>query len=212
MFLMENERAIGTKQIDYTERLQNLQGVWWKRIVDVQMPWKIELARLNMGRTLDVGCGIGRNLLNLKGNGVGIDHNEHSVEVAKHRGLKAFLPDEFVKSEYAKPNQFDSMLLSHVAEHLIEKETISLLLTYLPYLTQEAKIVIVTPQESGFTSDPTHTEFVDFESSKRILLSIGFAATKCYSFPFPRFFGRFFKYNSFTVVGFRQSSLLAVND
>ena len=44
---------------------------------------------------LDVGCGIGRNLHHLDGNGVGVDLNPHSVQVARQQGLTAYTTDEF---------------------------------------------------------------------------------------------------------------------
>lgn len=72
-----------TKNQSYSERLLNKQTAKWKEILDVQAPYRWNLQRLNLGFTLDIGCGIGRNLINLKGNGIGIDHNFHSVEVCR---------------------------------------------------------------------------------------------------------------------------------
>ncbi len=45
------------------------------------------LTRINPGFVLDVGCGLGRNLANIGGYGVGVDHNSESVAVACSRGL-----------------------------------------------------------------------------------------------------------------------------
>ena len=45
-----------------------------------------------MGFVLEVGCGIGRNLLSLRKIGIeaiGVDHNAHSVEEAVRRGFNA---------------------------------------------------------------------------------------------------------------------------
>ena len=62
----------------YTDRLQRITGRGWKRFVPD--PYRWNLRRLKLGRTLDVGCGIGRCLAFIDGNGVGVDHNEKSVE------------------------------------------------------------------------------------------------------------------------------------
>jgi len=83
---------ISTKNEDYTKRLLD-QSVWWKRILDVQRPYRIHLQRLNLGCVLEIGCGIGRNLINLGKDtrSIGIDHNPNSVAVAVSRGLVALL-------------------------------------------------------------------------------------------------------------------------
>ena len=53
---------------DYTKRLVDKQFVWWKELLDVQRPYRYNINKLDLGFTLDLGCGIGRNLLHIKGN------------------------------------------------------------------------------------------------------------------------------------------------
>jgi hypothetical protein len=50
----------------------------------------------------DVGCGLGRNLGHLDGNGVGVDHNAESVAIAQSRGLRAFR-NEMVRGRARTP-------------------------------------------------------------------------------------------------------------
>ena len=59
-----------------------LQTARWKQWLDVQAPFRWNLRRLDPGFTLDIGCGIGRNLLHLPRQGVGVDTNEHCVRAA----------------------------------------------------------------------------------------------------------------------------------
>src|SRR3954470_22543342 len=115
---MPDESPADTRGAAYTDRLNRLESVWWKRLLDVQRPYRWNLQRLQLGFTLDVGCGVGRNLINLDGNGVGVDHNESSVAEARSRGLVALTPGEFATSEFARPQRFDSLLLAHVVEHM----------------------------------------------------------------------------------------------
>lgn len=63
----ENPNSSGqlTAGADYAERLQTLETKRWKTLLDVQRPYRWNLRRLDLKRTLDVGCGIGRNLRNL---------------------------------------------------------------------------------------------------------------------------------------------------
>jgi len=192
-----------TSDTDYTARLITEGDVWWKRALDVQAPYRWNLRRLKLGFTLEIGCGVGRNLAHL-GGGVGIDHNPSSVEVARSRGHNAFLPAEFEQTKLNAPETFDGILLSHVVEHMTEAEAASLLTTYLHLLRPQGRVVLITPQEIGFTSDPTHVQFMDFDSLRRIAGRSGLATQKQYSFPFPRFAGRLFKYNEFVSISVKQ--------
>src|SRR6185503_19361862 len=75
-----------TSGADYTARLSSLGDQWWKRALDVQAPYRWNLRRLELGFTLDIGCGLGRNLKHLEGRGVGIDHNQTSIDIARAAG------------------------------------------------------------------------------------------------------------------------------
>ena len=189
-----------TTDYEYSERLLREEVVWWKRLLDVQLPYRWNLRRLNLGFTLDLGCGLGRNLRNLNGNGVGIDHNPRSVEIARSRGLRAFTPEEFLESEFNRLESFDSILLSHVAEHMLENDVVVLLGDHTPLLKRRGLVVLITPQECGYRSDPTHVQFMDFASLRRITSETGLLFVREFSFPFPRVIGRVFRYNEFVCV------------
>jgi SAM-dependent methyltransferase len=184
----------------YSKRLVRLQRGWWKRALSVQAPYRLSLRRLKLGFTLDLGSGIGRNLVNLDGNGVGVDHNADSVRVAVTRGLTAYTPEEFAQSVFAHPGVFDSLLMAHVVEHLTHAKAVKLLQDYLPFVKGGGKVVLITPQERGFRSDSTHLRFVDFEALEATAREAGLGAERRYSFPFPRQFGRLFTYNEFVLV------------
>jgi SAM-dependent methyltransferase len=189
-----------TKNKSYTDRLSKKQSVWWKRILSVQALYRWNLRRLGPGFTLEIGCGLGRNLAHLGGNGIGIDHNPYSVQAARSIGLQAFTPEEFQDSEFYVPASFDSILLSHVAEHMTEREAVILLTNYLHLLKPEGQVILSTPQECGYRSDKTHVQFMDFERLSNIATRADLARVKEYSFPFPRIFGRVFKYNEFVSI------------
>lgn len=190
-----------TADADYTARLNQLQNVWWKRALDVQAPYRWNLRRLRLGRTLDIGCGIGRNLANLPPGSVGVDHNPYSVVVARARGLEAFVPDEFSGSSYAKVGTFDSLLLAHVVEHMPFSVAVELLKSYSPLIKPHGRVVLIAPQEAGFRSDATHVEWFDFDRLRECVTAAAMQPVRAYSFPFPRFVGRVFQYNEFVVIG-----------
>ena len=192
---------LDTQNVQYTQRLVKLEPRW-KRLLDVQRPYRLHLRRLQLGFVLDIGCGLGRNLVNLGGKdaGVGVDHNRHSIEHAKTRGLTAFTPEEFRQSSYAREETFDAIILTHVAEHMCREDAVALIEEYLPYLRSCGRVVLITPQERGFRSDPTHVMLMDFEELATIANNVGLKVDSQYSFPFPRIIGRVFKYNEFVTI------------
>jgi 2-polyprenyl-3-methyl-5-hydroxy-6-metoxy-1,4-benzoquinol methylase len=195
--------AGGTGDGAYTRRLVRLESSWWKRALDVQRPYRWHLRRLRLGFVLDVGCGLGRNLLNLVklgGSGVGVDHNVESVAAARARQLTAYTPEEFAASSYARPGRFDSLLLSHVVEHLYFDDALALVRQYLPYLRSGGQVVFITPQEAGHASDPTHVLFTDLPALERLAGALQLVPVRGYSFPFPRPAGKVFKYNEFVLL------------
>jgi SAM-dependent methyltransferase len=196
-----------TAKTSYTELLLKKQASWWKRILDVQAPYRWNLQHLKPGFTLEIGCGVGRNLINLKGNGVGVDHNASSIAETKERGFTAFTPEEFERSAFSKPDQFDSLLLAHVAEHMTQRELVNLLDKYLACLKPKGKLIVITPQELGYKSDPTHVEFMDFAKLRRCSDELGLTFSHAYSFPFPRFLGRLFTYNEFVSVAIKPENI-----
>ena len=190
-----------TKSGAYAARLRRREDARWKRLLNVQAPYRWNLRRLQLGFTLDVGCGLGRNLYALEG--VGVDHNAEAVAVACRRGFVAFTPDDFQESEYATPGRFDSLLLAHVVEHMRHGQASDLIADYLPFVRSGGRVVLIAPQESGYRSDPTHVEFMDESALRSLLGANGVAVEREYSFPFVRPIGRFLRYNEFVTVGRR---------
>jgi len=202
---MTNTQTISQKPTDtasesYTTRLKNLSGSRWKQILNVQAPYQWNLRRLKLGRTLDIGCGIGRNMGAMGADSVGVDHNEHSVEHCKQAGFEAYSPAEFFKRYDHSQASFDSILIAHVFEHLTAEQDVDILRQYLPFLKPGGKVVIITPQEAGYASDASHVEFMPFSKVEQVVKEAGLSTSKYYSFPFPRVVGHVFKYNEFVFV------------
>jgi 2-polyprenyl-3-methyl-5-hydroxy-6-metoxy-1,4-benzoquinol methylase len=177
---------------DYALRLKQLQRAAWKRFVDVQAPYRANLQRLRRGLTLDVGCGVGRNLRNLGENVVGIDPNRDCVAAARAEGFLAYAPHELPEM------MFDTLLFAHVLEHVAEPQ--DLVHSYLPRLRPGGQVILITPQEAGYASDPTHVHFLDFDGLTDVVEKTGLQSRRAFSFPFPRWVGPLFAYNEFVVV------------
>jgi 2-polyprenyl-3-methyl-5-hydroxy-6-metoxy-1,4-benzoquinol methylase len=197
---MENGGGGSTAGKDYAQRIARLSLTRWKQVLNVQAVYRWNIRRLHLGRTLDVGCGLGRNLEHLGSNAVGVDHNAVSIAVARSRGLRAYTCEEFAQSPDAVPGSYDSLLFAHVLEHLDRDHAVGLLKQYLPYLEPGGHVVVITPQERGFRSDTTHVTFIDFASQRLIATAAGLDIIRQFSFPLPRVAGRLFVYNEFVAV------------
>lgn len=191
---------------EYARRLEGAVALTgWRRYVDPQIPYRWNIRRLQLGRVLDVGCGVGRNLAHLDGNGVGVDHNPTSVNLARQRGLVAYTPDEFARSPQAVAGSFDTLLCAHVLEHLDETDARALLTDYLPFVRPGGRVVAICPQQRGQASDPTHLTFFDPATLQALLTSVGLVVQSTRSFPLPAAAGRWFTHNE-TIVVTRQST------
>ena len=186
-----------TASADYARRLQRIEGRWWKRLLGVQLPYRWNLRRQQLGRTLDVGCGIGRNLAWLAPGSVGVDHNVEAVAVARQRGLRALTVTEWLQQGRAVDGAFDSLLLAHLLEHLEAEEARAVLEQYLPWLKPGGTVFLVCPQEAGFASDPTHVRFLDGVALAQLARDCGLVPGTWFSFPLPRRAGHWFRYNEF---------------
>ncbi|HEX5402724.1 MAG TPA: methyltransferase domain-containing protein [Pseudonocardiaceae bacterium] len=190
-----------TENSDYTERLMRLEQPLWKRALDVQAPYRRKLRELFGDRdVLEIGCGLGRCLGHLAPHGVGVDHNKHSVQVCRDRGLTAFTTDEFFDTEYAKPGRFGGLLAAHLIEHMPRPEAVRILGGYLEYLAPGALVVFICPQERGYSADPTHVAYTDLDGLADVAGQLGLTVRERLSFPLPRFAGKVFPYNEFVVV------------
>jgi 2-polyprenyl-3-methyl-5-hydroxy-6-metoxy-1,4-benzoquinol methylase len=154
---------------------------------------------MSLGRTLDIGSGIGRTLTWLT-DSVGVDHNGHSINRAREQGLICFVNKDFHKSKYALNGYFDSLIFVHVLEHLTKSQADSLLSEFRKYLKPFGKLVIICPQEKGFKSDKTHVTFLNFDSLNEYGRKHQFDLVNKESFPFPRILGKIFRGNEFISV------------
>jgi 2-polyprenyl-3-methyl-5-hydroxy-6-metoxy-1,4-benzoquinol methylase len=190
-----------TQGEDYAARLVSLQSAAWKEKLRLLDPYGWQIKFICKGNVLEIGSGIGRNLRALKGRSIGVDHNETSVDFANEKGLKSFTSAQFLTNSENKNKKFDTILLSHVLEHIDEETQNEIFIQYLPFLKPNARIVIICPQEVGFDSDPTHIRWVDEEILMKTLISLNCSKKKVSSFPFPRRVGSKFIYNQFVAIG-----------
>ncbi len=190
-----------TKSSNYTDRLKRLEGSLVKRLATPINPYRWNIRKLSKGRVLDVGCGIGRNLRYLnRPDALGIDHNLDSIAFVNDLGFSALTTATFKNSIEDMKESFDSILISHVLEHLTIDEAEELLATYLPCLKKGGRVISICPQEKGYKSDESHKTYFSIESIEFLMSRHSLNKVKSRSFPFPKSFGKFFIYNENVVV------------
>jgi hypothetical protein len=86
-----------------------------------------------------------------------------------------------------------------VIEHLTPDEATEMMTTYLPFVRAGGRVVLITPQERGFATMPTHITFTDAGALARLCTGAGLLVRDRRSFPLPRRAGHWFTYNEFVV-------------
>jgi SAM-dependent methyltransferase len=200
--MTQTEGMEGTDGAEYAARMQRLEQRWWRRVLPVQLPYQLDLRRRRLGRTLDLGCGSGRNLGSLGPGSVGVDHNPDLVAMARAAGHHAFTVEEFAGLDSPR---FDSMLLSHVLEHMDRATGVRLVRDHLPYVEPGGRVLFICPQERGYASDPTHVWFLDGPDLVDVAREAGLLPGEWRSFPLPRRAGTWFTYNELHLLSRRPA-------
>lgn len=136
------------------------------------------LAHRLVGRTLDLGCGIG-DMLVYRQNTVGVDINPHTVAFCKARGSEAHL----MHSNHLPfgPTGFESVLMDNVLEHLAEPGP--LLVEVHRVLEANGRLLIGVPGSKGWDSDPDHKVRYDESSLVNTVQRFGFRHLETFHTP-----------------------------
>ena len=144
--------------------------------------------RLLKGRTIDFGCGPGELLRKLPEGSIGLEINTVTVAHCQNMGLNVQHYDP-QKDKYQlsglEPGKYDSLILSHVLEHLENPEQVLRMLLRSARRLEVKRVVIITPGKKGFFFDPTHKTFISpvFFKKNKLEASEGFKLVRQRYFP-----------------------------
>lgn len=119
------------------------------------------------GPTLDFGCGVGELLSRLPEGSKGLEYNRVSVQHCVRNGLDVEwydgYADDWNLSVLSETSRFDSMVISHVLEHLEDPmDVLRALLRSAKRLGIE-RVLVIVPCPAGYRTDATHRTFVDLD-------------------------------------------------
>lgn len=186
----------------YAEYYLKKHGALYRKLLPVDVPFHYIAKVLCKGRVLDLGCGPGRYLKFFK-DAIGVDHNKYLVQYAQAQGLNALQTQDFLQL-FPKGPAFDTMLCSHVLEHMPILDAIDLLKTYLPYLKKQGRLVVILPHGKSYKNDPTHV--VDFKMShmQMVAKELNMLLLRQIFYPFPKFFSKYLVNDVIYVLAFSQ--------
>ena len=146
-------------------------------------------ARQLSGPTLDFGCGVGELLGKLPAGSSGLEYNLATVEHCRRKGLEVEgydgFADDWRLSVLAAGRRFESMVISHVLEHLDEPALVLQRLLSAGKRLGVRRVLVIVPGRAGFRIDDTHRTFIDrgLLSAPGIVQGTGFALERARHFP-----------------------------
>ncbi len=146
-------------------------------------------ARKLVGPTLDFGCGVGELLTRLPTGSRGVEYNRDTVAYCQRNGLPVDfydgVTDDWSLGSIAQSGQFQSMVVSHVLEHLDAPAAILSKLLRAADDKGMQRVLVIVPGAAGFRTDPTHTVFVDYGllAGEQVQLPSGWRRSPPHYFP-----------------------------
>jgi len=142
------------------------------------------LPAVPQGRLLDVGCGSGEWLLEMRQRGwtvEGFDFDDSAVKLARQKGLKVECGS--LEDRNYPADCFDAVTLNHVIEHV--PDPVRTLAECARILKPEGKLVLFTPNNSSLghllfregwrgLEPPRHLHIFSMKSLRRTLTAAGF--------------------------------------
>jgi len=140
------------------------------------------------GPTIDFGCGTGELLTKLPAGSLGLDINPVTVDhcLSEKLNVRLYDPEEDqYKLSFIEPGRFDSLIVSHVLEHLKHPDAILRSLLSACGRLGIRRCVVVVPGKKGFAFDSTHITHMNraFFKTNRLMDVEGLHVIKIGYFP-----------------------------
>lgn len=160
----------GADYVDY-----QLRRSWLRR--QVRKLYLHSAASKLSGPTLDFGCGLGELLELLPAGSQGLEYNLVAVAHCRKNGLRVDAYDGAMDNWHlsALPilKKFESMVISHVLEHLDDPMVILHKLLSAAAARDIRRVLVIVPGSAGYDIDPTHRTFINLEQLADVRVTTG---------------------------------------
>jgi SAM-dependent methyltransferase len=134
------------------------------------------------GYVLDIGCGPGVYLEHYSGPSLGIDAHPSNIKICVNKGIKAIEDDA---NRFLQENSFDTVLLSHILEHLDDP---GMVIENAYRCTKPGgRIIVIVPCHEGYVSglnnEVGHKHFITEKYIDDTIVKFGCRKVKAYTFP-----------------------------
>jgi SAM-dependent methyltransferase len=160
----------------------------WRRLL--RRPWLRAAEGFVSGPAVDLGCGVGELLERLPAGSMGLEINPASIAHCREKGLDVGYYDGTADDwglgpVRARLTRFDTLILSHVLEHLDDPVDVLHRLLSAARPLDLRQVLVVVPGRAGFRHDDTHRTFVDraMLAAAAVSRDTGFALTHTSYFP-----------------------------
>lgn len=181
-----------------TPHAVNRMGRLLKPLIKLNPAWKANLdfslfylPTRPSGKLLEVGCGSGQMLKNMRDLGwnvTGIDFDPQCQSLTEETGIPVYQGD--LLEQNLPANSFDVIVMSHVIEHL--PNPIASLQECLRLLRPEGRLIAITPNTKGYIhrymkqaslhlDPPRHLHLFTANALQQIAHKAGFKQAHCFS-------------------------------
>jgi hypothetical protein len=187
---------------DYFEYLNNRSPIR----KTVRTIYLNDIKKYCIGKTIDLGCGVGELLKIWPEGSIGFEVNKVVVEFCKKNGLNVnlYVPEEDnYNFKMIEAGKYETFTMNHVLEHLERSfEIINKIFESCDRLGIK-RIVFTVPGHKGYKSDATHQTFINMD----YLTKTGVTDNKYYQLRVNKYFpvnseafSRYFTHNELRLV------------
>jgi SAM-dependent methyltransferase len=156
---MDGKAEYGSEYTEYQSNRSRIRKL-------ARTPWLRAAEAYVEGPAVDLGCGVGELLARLPAGSMGLEINRSTIGLCVAHGLDVSFydgtdDDWSLGPVTGRATTFDTLILSHVLEHLDDPDVVLRKLLGAAGQAGIRQTLVIVPGRAGYRSDSTHRTFVD---------------------------------------------------